>query len=54
MLCFHLGLSHHQNDGNQSSDFMELSDEELDDDVDNDDELDAVLFSASLLIKPLR
>ena len=36
-----------------SSDVMELSDEELDDDVDNDDELDAVLLSASLLIKPL-
>ena len=37
-----------------SSDVTELSDEELDDDVDNDDELDAVLFSASLLIKPLQ
>ena len=37
-----------------SSDVTELSDEELDDDVDNDDELDAVLLSASLLIKPLR
>ena len=37
-----------------SSDVTELSDEELDDDVDNDDELDAVLVSASLLIKSLR
>ena len=36
-----------------SSDVTELSDEELDDDVDNDDELDVVLFSTSLLIKPL-